>query len=105
MIAYGLAMLASAVSTYMMGSSVPDSFTAGVAQIKNRRDIKYKIGDFKELVYNKKDLPSANANPAELKFELEGSKGILLIESTVTKDANGNWQVTALKKDSLLVKF
>lgn len=105
LIVYGIAMLVSAVGTYVIGSGQPDSFTEGVVLIKNKSDIKDKIGEFKALKFDKKELPHSSDNPADLKFKLEGSKGILEIEGRVARKNNGKWQLVNIKKDSLIEQF
>ncbi|WP_347159684.1 hypothetical protein [Pontibacter chitinilyticus] len=103
--AYFLVLLATTAANYLIEPEQPTSFKAGVALVKNDKDIQQKIGEFKTLKFNKKDFPGETDDPATLKFELVGSKGILFVESKVAKSSDGNWYLMEITKQSLLRKY
>jgi hypothetical protein len=102
--AYGGALLLSTISYYFSGSEKPESFDEGVELIKEQNTIKSRIGQFKDVIVEKEDLPGKTDNPADLKFTLKGNKATLLIEAKVAKDGDGNWYLIRIEKDSLLEK-
>ncbi len=98
-IVYIVAVTAATISSYSSGKAEqPESFIAGVEIVKKDRTVLEKIGEFKSLEYEQKDLPAKTDNPAELKFMLIGDKGRILVESTVAKKNDGNWHLLQIKK-------
>ena len=81
--------------------STPESFRAGVKLILQNDTIMNKIGNYESYTYKATALPNKNDNPAKFNVEIKGSKGKLYVSCRVFKASSGEWQIVAIKVDSL----
>ena len=96
-----IAVIGSVIGSYIIEAGQPESFNRGVELVKENPSVKEKIGSFRSLRFNKNELPKESDDPAQLLFELKGSKGAIQIKGTVTRDSNGNWYLVEMQ-DSLI---
>ncbi|WP_165820641.1 hypothetical protein [Pontibacter virosus] len=99
-----IAVIGSYIGTYIIEAGQPDSFNEGVELVKEDKRIIEKIGSYKSLWFNENELPKETDNPADLFFELEGSKGVVQVKSKVAKDNTGRWYLVEVQ-DSLIEQY
>lgn len=104
-VAYVLAAFFTTLSTYLLKPERPEAFTEGVRLVRNEKGIIDQIGVYKSVKFRKEEFPGEADNPADLKFQLEGSKGTMLIESRVAKNEEGQWYIVEIKKAILVEKY
>lgn len=102
LITYAITAVLSTIGSLYMDKGQPESFEEGVKIMKNKDEVKDQIGEFKSLKFDERDLPKETDNPADLKFTLKGSKGVLQVESRVAKNSKGDWYLIEISKDSLI---
>ena len=67
------------------------SFEAAVQALKEDESIQNQIGKYNGYSYNQKELPSPEANPAEVKLRLNGNKGSVYVHCRMELDKQGKW--------------
>jgi len=63
-----------------------------------------KIGDFESYSYFEYNMPADTTNPAIIHVEFNGSVANVFLTCKTRKDVTGQWGLTEIKQDSLIVK-
>ena len=88
--------------TYLAKFDEPNSFSSSVDALKQRSDIKNKIGSYESYSYFDKDIPKETDNPAKFKLSIKGSKATVYLTCEAIKNKSGEWHLTKITQDSLI---
>ena len=89
---------------YIMDKSLPTSFKAGVDSIIYNDTLISRVGGYESYSYKPNSLPKESDNPAKFSVEINGSKATLFLTCRMSKSTSGDWILTQVKQDSLLLK-
>lgn len=70
-----------------------DSFETAIKILKEDEIIRHYIGKYKGHSFDQKDLPTSEANPAEIKVTLNGTKGSVFIHCRMQLNKEWQWEL------------